>query len=650
MSKEENDKINNYLRNLPENNPGSFGKAIKTLANLNNRQKYSTPGIYLQKELQFTKYLVSSIFNGRYSSDTHKPMSIEIFRKIIEFFWGKPIGINHPDELVGLARCAGPTYLKSLNVNDWFYCLTKKQLNEYYVDIPTENFLFSKLDNIQEVNRDDILEKIYENSKTCIKERSRVILYGALGIGKSIILNQVETFLVEKGVNFDIVLNANFKEKSRSILRKWYQKIVGNIPYLLLSDQDYGELKITIAETIFDKRCLILIDHVTNLSEIEKLPLLRLNRSLIIICTNDPFVRNELISTHNFLVEIPGFTNEQAIELYKIFVPDCDPNSTDIEHIQEINKTLEGNPLGLATIFAQTKNNDLPKYLSLVQNPSSNTCSIGPLKAIKNIFDYTCSNFFEFEQDLLDKIGRVPHFKSYNYDFLQYLWNDTNPFIFLERFTDFYIFKKNINNSYSITELKYKLMRIKFTNKQDKENKTVRWETTAGNSIFLKQYISNKYSELKVYSANIQRIIRSFKQIRRIRNYLSKNDITTYNAFKTSLSEWELFFPPKSNLDSNEYIFLYSFFNKYLHRFIQISKVERLFPFSLFIIILINAYFVFFKYLFHPDFLISLFLFSLFLFILLSLIILAFDFANIVAFLILLEFGWERFSNPNDIL
>lgn len=650
MPKEKNEKINNYLRELPENNPKSFAKAIKTLADLNNRQKYTSPGIYLQNELQLNEFLVSSIFNGRYISDKQKQMSIPIFRKIIEHFWGKPIGINHPDEVVGLARCAGPKYLKSLNNNDWFYCLTKKQFTEYNAVIPTEDFLLPKVDDLVEINRDDILEKIFENSKTCMKDRSRIVLYGSIGIGKTKVLNQVEKFFMKKDVKFDIVLSANFKEKSKNILRKWYQKIIGNIPYFLLSDQDSVELKNTIAETIFDKRCLILIDHVTNLSEIENLPLLRLNRSLIIICTNDPIVCRELITKHNLLIEIPGFTDEEAIKFYQFLVPNHGLNSTGVEQIQELNKILEGNPFCLSEIFTQIQQqDDLQKYLNFLKEPTNNTYLLGPSRTINNIFEYTYSSLFEFEQELLEKIGSVPLFKTYNYDFLQYLWNEPNPSLFLERFTEFAIFRKNTYNSYLITDSKYQNLNIKYNNIQNKAINPIRWETVAEKSIYLKKYFSNKYSELKLYRSDIQKIKKSIGQIGRIRSYLHKNNINNFISFKSSLSQWELFLPPVRDLESNEYVFLYSFFYKYLNRSIRISKVERLFPFSLFIIIAINSYFVLFKYLFPLEFLISFFLFSFSVIILLSLLILAFDIINTVAFLIFLEFGWERFSNPNDI-
>lgn len=215
-----------------------------------------------------------------------------------------------------------------------------KQLRKFdYSKQLEENYYSKKI-----IKRDILIEDIIE----ILKEENKVLIYGKPGIGKSIILKQIE----EKYDSIYVSFNSTSEKK---VLLYLLSKI--------LSDEEIENMKLLTLENILSEFEIILqsTKKLFIFDDCEKIPNL-LEKINNLECFSNKFLyssRNVNSKIMNYeIVEFSELEMKEFIEINKI--------SLDLVELEELFHASEGNPLYLY-YFSKSPTRKIPKGLEKFQ-------------------------------------------------------------------------------------------------------------------------------------------------------------------------------------------------------------------------------------------------------------------------------------------
>ncbi len=201
--------------------PKAFGRllCVLTILNLSADKSPSGTARHLANLLEVDPSVVNAWFRG----DLHgnKPLSVENFRKVVFLFWHKPYGLQSKDDVLEFAKAAGEDYVLDLHRKSFLNELATQEMT--VVSHPNTKHLHSA--PAFELQRTDLLRKVRQLARRCQSLGSPLVLRGPPGIGKSILIQQVERDNQLRGMFPDPILTANLNgNPSHATLLAWLEE------------------------------------------------------------------------------------------------------------------------------------------------------------------------------------------------------------------------------------------------------------------------------------------------------------------------------------------------------------------------------------------------------------------------------------------
>lgn len=320
-----------------------FGRLLKvlTILNLPVDQSLSGTARHLANLLEIDLSMVSAWFRG----DLHgnKPLSVENFRKIIFLFLGKPCGLQSKEDVLEFAQLAGEDYALDLQRQSFLDKLVIQAVSS----ISQPNTKQLHVTPAFELQRTDLLRKINQLARRCQSLGSPLVLLGPPGIGKTILIHQLERDKELRRMFPDQVLTTDLKAGSyHSALRAWLEDIgLGVSPW---HDKE-ALLASSLRKYLRDQKALLLIDNVSDPASAQALLLANRRRSLTVLTTSRAQIARKLAANAECILPISGFTSEDALLLYNRVWGEV---SAEIDgHIKTITDLTWGHPMALHAAF-----------------------------------------------------------------------------------------------------------------------------------------------------------------------------------------------------------------------------------------------------------------------------------------------------------
>jgi hypothetical protein len=414
-----------WILDLPPNNPKEFGKAIEKLAEMVFCPCTEPSPTYaliqalgaIGQDIDYST--LRGWIRGKFSRTKQGRFYPHHFQMLIEIFWNKPNGLSSGDELRALAYCAGAEYVKELE-NDWVLKLVgayppkadilSSQKSDYTVP---PNLL---------VQRTDWLKNVREKMLTCSQRGIPLVLYGVPGIGKTCFIKQLskEQELRQTFSSGILVAFLNGKD-TRLYLEAWHQDIFGNTPTHHLSSQTLAN---NIRRKIKGKRYLILIDDVSDPNYVNDLMVGDTQLSLTVVTTASKNVARVLAPHPDLVVECGGYSLEQSIEFCRTNLGDSPP--VDNQEIRIIHDFVRGNPLGLHFALHVGSEMGWQLFIKRLKEPTQATIDDmmnNVLHAMKLGYDCMDSQY----QECVCNLGLLPHLNEYDEFIFQALFSTSEP-------------------------------------------------------------------------------------------------------------------------------------------------------------------------------------------------------------------------------
>lgn len=428
-----------HFHYLQEDNSQEFGRIIKDLTveafNLESDRKAAGTlySFYMSEYYAVHKKFPEGVkersirewFNGNFINK-HGNLTAERFRWIIKIFWKKGV-LNDISDVFDLARAAGNQYVIEAE-KDWLRELVGE------VTFAQTTPLSSDLRYLQTkvfIERPSLTKQVENAVDFCLEHGEPLVIYGSPGTGKTKFLEMLEkefslddpTSTLTIGFS-DGVMSAYLRGgRPDPYLGAWAQAL-GLIGESNNSNKyTLDVLRGVIQKKLRDDARVILIDDVSKAEYARYLMLGNSSKSLHIITTANPDIANQLTLYANSRINIAGFTDEEAINMYRLLTK---TDTFSRKGVKELNYTLSGNPAALHGAFSVIQDPYDNNWWALINDLENKKTELperlkSSVYAIQNIvYEKVLSPKF---QKRFRALGTLESFLAYEKETFAFLWN-----------------------------------------------------------------------------------------------------------------------------------------------------------------------------------------------------------------------------------
>ncbi|MFZ6027782.1 MAG: NB-ARC domain-containing protein [Chloroflexota bacterium] len=363
-----------------------------------------------ERSLRLSPRTVGGWFNGDLRQ-ARGPFREKHFLILAYIFW-KNNALTSADQIRDLARSAGEDFVRE-SYGNWLIELASGSaerslsLAQGKPTYPVPVYMVERSDWKREVN---------ERITQCVAHRAHLVLYGPRGIGKTCFMNCLEKDAWMQRKFPDGILRASLdRDTLGAHLQSWFQKVCNIYPNVFQSENETAN---KIKSGLKDKRCLLLLDDVTDLEVANALIALASERCFVIVSTYQERVAN-FFSKADFVVRLQGFSSEQGFEYARHFFAEQDFQEA---FVQELNQLLGGNPLGFDLALRTVDFYGWDNLLERLRQPSTATIQdmeSNVLLPIHLAYESLPSHL----QASFRSLGALPWLNCYNLDIIQAVFN-----------------------------------------------------------------------------------------------------------------------------------------------------------------------------------------------------------------------------------
>ena len=407
-----------WILNLPADSPEHFGQAIKKITvDCFDLERKGQASEKLAENLHISRRIVQPWLKGKLDHD-RTPFTREHFRNLMTLFWERKV--LGREEIIKLARCAG---------EDYFFETRKSWLKELTgIDLSVTKYPPGRDDRYPLptviLPRENILEEIQTKIIPALQIKQSIVIYGKPGMGKTTLIQHLEKEWERSAKLQHLFPNGIMaaylgSKKPDFALHKWLEVLYGELDF---SSFDQTGLRNLLKKAFANKRSLLLIDDVSDITHAHALMQADPSSSVAIITTTNPDVAAQLSKNPQFIIKMDGLTRVEAQRLYALLTG---RSEFDTKLLEKIRVFSGGNPLvlhGVISLLPDFTNNawevlkeEMDDKRTRLPENSKNTVFLVQYMLYEKVLS-------PYLQKKLRALGALGNFFAYETEIFTFLW------------------------------------------------------------------------------------------------------------------------------------------------------------------------------------------------------------------------------------